>query len=110
MATTYLKLKGRNTSFLKDLATLRAPNSPITFIAYLHSRNRLVDFINRSNTTPSRKEYSDYLAFAARYVQDQGIKVAYGEDVVAIEEELEGTVQVHSRSLATGETITRRAS
>ncbi|OAX41965.1 hypothetical protein K503DRAFT_848096 [Rhizopogon vinicolor AM-OR11-026] len=96
-------------SFLKDLATLRSPQSPITFVAYLHSQNRLVDFINRGNTTPTRKEYSDYLAWAAKYVQDQGIVVAYGENVTAIKEEDEGTVQIHSTVLATGETRIRLA-
>lgn len=96
-------------SFLKDLATLRSPQSPITFLAYLHSQNRLVDFINRGRTTPTRKEYSDYLAYVARYVQGQGIKVAYGENVIAIEEGGEGTVQVHSMVLSTGETRIRRA-
>lgn len=96
-------------SFLKDLATLRSPQSPITFIAYLHAQNRLVDFINRGCITPTRKEYSDYLAYVARYVQGQGIKVAYGENVIAIEEGYEGTVQVYSRVLATGETRVRRA-
>ncbi|KAG2128325.1 L-lysine 6-monooxygenase (NADPH-requiring)-domain-containing protein [Suillus bovinus] len=96
-------------SFLKDLATLRSPQSPITFIAYLHSQNRLVDFINRGCVSPTRKEYSDYLSYVARYVQGQGINVAYGENVIAIEEGGEGTVQIHSRVLATGETRIRRA-
>lgn len=105
-----LKLKRRNTSFLKDLATLRSPQSSITFLSYLHAKNRLVDFINRGNTTPTRKEYSDYLAYVAQHVQDEGIKVAYGEDVIGIEEEREGTVQIHSRVLTTGETTIRRAS
>lgn len=95
-------------SFLKDLATLRSPQSPITFIAYLHSQNRLLDFINRGCITPTRKEYSDYLAYVARYVQGQGIKVAYGENVIVIEEGGDGTVQVHSRVLTTGETRIRR--
>jgi lysine/ornithine N-monooxygenase len=76
----------------------------------LHTQNRLVDFINRGSTTPTRKEYSDYLAWAAGYVQDQGINVAYGEDVIAIEEEGEGIVQVHSKVLATGKTRIRLAS
>ncbi|KAG1862943.1 L-lysine 6-monooxygenase (NADPH-requiring)-domain-containing protein [Suillus tomentosus] len=96
-------------SFLKDLATLRSPQSPITFVAYLHSQNRLVEFINRNCMTPTRKEYSDYLAHVARYVQGQGINVAYGENVIAIEEGGEGTVLVHSIVLTTGETIIRRA-
>jgi len=100
---------------MKDLATLRSPKSPITYLAYLHSQGRLVDFINRGNTTPTRKEYSDYLAYVARYVQDQGIKIAYGEDVIAVEEEEEeeeeeGTVQVYSRVIATGEIMIRHAS
>lgn len=69
-----------------------------------------MDFINQGSTTPTRKEYSDYLSYVAQYVQDQGIKVAYGEDVIAIEEVSEGTVQVFSRLLATGETIIRRTS
>ncbi|KAG2150896.1 L-lysine 6-monooxygenase (NADPH-requiring)-domain-containing protein [Suillus clintonianus] len=94
-------------SFLKDLATLRSPQSPITFLAYLHSQNRLVDFINRGCTTPTRKEYSDYLTYVAQYVQGQGIRIAYGENVIAFEEGREGTIQVHSRVLTTGVTIIR---
>jgi len=69
-----------------------------------------VDFVNRGSSTPTRKEYSDYLAWAAQYVQDQGINVAYGEDVIAIEEDNGGTVQVHSKVLATGETRIRLTS
>src|ERR1700712_1293824 len=33
-------------SFLKDLVTLRNPTSEFSFLKYLHSRGRLVDFIN----------------------------------------------------------------
>ncbi|CDO69497.1 hypothetical protein BN946_scf184785.g2 [Trametes cinnabarina] len=43
-------------SFLKDLATLRSPQSPFTFLAYLHSQDRLLNFINRGSFTPTRKE------------------------------------------------------
>ncbi|KAH7922104.1 hypothetical protein BV22DRAFT_681747 [Leucogyrophana mollusca] len=96
-------------SFLKDLATLRSPQSPITFVSYLHSQNRLIDFINRGSTIPSRKEYSDYLSWAARYVQDKGVGVAYSEEVVALSDAEEGIVEVHSRSLTTGHHIVRRA-
>lgn len=106
----HLETEKKEHSFLKDLATLRSPQSSITFLSYLHAKNRLVDFINRGNTTPTRKEYSDYLAYVAQHVQDEGIKVAYGEDVIGIEEEREGTVQIHSRVLTTGETTIRRAS
>ncbi|KAH7913723.1 L-lysine 6-monooxygenase (NADPH-requiring)-domain-containing protein [Hygrophoropsis aurantiaca] len=94
--------------FLKDLATLRSPQSPITFVSYLHSQNRLIDFINRGSTIPSRKEYSDYLSWAARYVQDKGIGIAYGEEVVALADADEGIVEVHSRNLTTGLHVIRR--
>ncbi|KAF9246319.1 L-lysine 6-monooxygenase (NADPH-requiring)-domain-containing protein [Melanogaster broomeanus] len=96
-------------SFLKDLATLRSPQSPITFISYLHSQNRLLDFINRGGTVPTRKEYSDYLSWAAQYVQDNGVKVAYGEQVIALDERDTYTIQVHTRVLSTGEHVVRLA-
>ncbi|KAG6336406.1 hypothetical protein ID866_2679, partial [Astraeus odoratus] len=94
-------------SFLKDLATLRSPQSPITFLSYLHSQNRLLDFINRGSTFPTRKEYADYLSWAARFVQDKGIMVAYGENVIGIGEKDEKTIEVHSVVLTSGEHITR---
>ncbi|KAG8217718.1 L-lysine 6-monooxygenase (NADPH-requiring)-domain-containing protein [Butyriboletus roseoflavus] len=96
-------------SFLKDLATLRSPQSPLTFISYLHSQNRLLDFINRGRTLPTRKEYSDYLSWAAQYVQDRGVNVAFGEEVVALGEMDTSTIQVHSRVLSTGQHVVRLA-
>lgn len=89
---------------------MRSPQSPLTFISYLHSQNRLLDFINRGRTTPTRKEYSDYLSWAAQYVQDRGVKVAFGEEVIALEEMDRFTIQVHSRVLSTGQHVVRLAS
>lgn len=97
-------------SWLKDLATLRNPQSPITFLNYLHSEGRLVSFINNGAPIPSRKEFSDYLAWAASYVQSNGVSVFFGEKVVAIPKGPDGTVDVVSRSLKSGEHITRRTS
>src|SRR5689334_3179102 len=48
-------------SFLKDLVTLRNPASRFTFLAYLHERGRLVDFINHKSLFPLRLEFHDYL-------------------------------------------------
>ncbi|KAH9946103.1 L-lysine 6-monooxygenase (NADPH-requiring)-domain-containing protein [Epithele typhae] len=96
-------------SFLKDLATLRSPQSPITFLAYLHSQGRLVNFINRGSFTPTRREYADYLSWAAEYVQKQGIRVRYGEEVIAISRCEDGLVQVRSRDIGTGEEFSRIA-
>ncbi len=55
-------------SFLKDLVTLRNPQSDFSFLCYLQSRNRLVDFINQKNFFPSRVEFHDYLQWAAALV------------------------------------------
>ncbi|CAL1704677.1 unnamed protein product [Somion occarium] len=96
-------------SFLKDLATLRSPQSPLTFLSYLHSQNRLLPFINRGTFAPSRKEYADYLSWAAQYVQDHGINVRFSEEVIGIKEAANGTVEVISRKVDSGETFSRFA-
>ena len=41
-------------SFLKDLATLRNPQSSFTFINYLHEKKRLSDFINLKTLLPKQ--------------------------------------------------------
>lgn len=69
-------------AFLKDLVTLRNPQSRFTFINYLCTRGRLVDFINHQTFFPSRAEFSDYLGWAAGQVED---KVTYNTSVTRIE-------------------------
>ncbi|WFD25447.1 taxifolin 8-monooxygenase [Malassezia nana] len=51
---------------LKDLATMRDPTSSFTFLNFLHSEGRLMQYINREEKVPSRREWSAYLAWAAR--------------------------------------------
>src|SRR5688572_29294308 len=41
-------------SFMKDLVTLRNPASRFSFLCYLHSRGRLIDFINHKSLFPLR--------------------------------------------------------
>lgn len=53
-------------SFLKDLVTLRNPQSKYTFINYLHQRHGLNDFINLKTFFPSRIEFNDYLCWVAK--------------------------------------------
>ncbi|CAL9582489.1 L-ornithine N(5)-monooxygenase [Streptomyces sp. enrichment culture] len=69
-------------SFLKDLVTLRNPTSEYSFLCYLQSRGRLVDFVNHKNLFPLRVEFHDYFEWAAAKVDDM---VSYGHEVVAIE-------------------------
>ncbi|KAL0574943.1 hypothetical protein V5O48_007017 [Marasmius crinis-equi] len=90
-------------SFMKDLATLRNPQSPITFLSYLHSEGRLAKFINRGGTIPTRREFADYLGWAARYVQDQGVPVHWGTEVVGLDDGKDGTIHVHAKDLKTGQ-------
>ncbi|MEW2583611.1 lysine N(6)-hydroxylase/L-ornithine N(5)-oxygenase family protein [Streptomyces virginiae] len=68
-------------SFLKDLVTLRNPASEFSFLCYLKSKGRLVDFINHKNLFPLRVEFHDYFEWAADKVDDT---VSYGHEVVGI--------------------------
>ncbi|MEW2492461.1 lysine N(6)-hydroxylase/L-ornithine N(5)-oxygenase family protein [Streptomyces nodosus] len=68
-------------SFLKDLVTLRNPASEFSFLCYLKSRGRLIDFINHKNLFPLRVEFHDYFEWAADQV---GGMVSYGHEVVGI--------------------------
>ncbi|WP_367138522.1 lysine N(6)-hydroxylase/L-ornithine N(5)-oxygenase family protein [Saccharothrix sp. HUAS TT1] len=96
-------------SFLKDLVTLRNPNSNFTFLSYLHGEGRLVDFINHKSMFPLRVEFHDYFEWAAGRVDDL---VSYGHDVVAVHPVAAGGAVTHfdvvSRT-ATGEQEVRRA-
>ncbi|TYB41771.1 lysine N(6)-hydroxylase/L-ornithine N(5)-oxygenase family protein [Actinomadura chibensis] len=67
--------------FLKDLVTLRNPASPYSFLAYLHARGRLVDFVNHKTMFPTRLEFHDYLEWTAAAFED---RVRYRSEVVAL--------------------------
>lgn len=88
-------------SFLKDLATLRNPTSRFTFVNYLHEKQRLQDFINLKTFFPSRREFNDYLGWAAAQFDDI---CAYGEEVVEVLPEKSGRevalLRVRSRDSA----------
>ncbi|MEV6881533.1 lysine N(6)-hydroxylase/L-ornithine N(5)-oxygenase family protein [Streptomyces sp. NPDC051135] len=68
-------------SFLKDLVTLRNPASEYSFLCYLQSKGRLIDFINHKNLFPLRVEFHDYFEWAAAKVDDT---VSYGHEVVGV--------------------------
>ncbi|MCZ4507335.1 lysine N(6)-hydroxylase/L-ornithine N(5)-oxygenase family protein [Streptomyces sp. ActVer] len=68
-------------SFLKDLVTLRNPASEFSFLCYLKSKGRLIDFINHKNLFPLRVEFHDYLEWAAAQVEDMA---SYGHEVVGV--------------------------
>lgn len=77
-------------SYLKDLVTLRNPSSSFTFLSYLHDRDRLADFINYGSSFPTRREFHDYLEWAAGRAEQLGrsaggnVGVDYGREVVEV--------------------------
>lgn len=95
-------------SFLKDLVTLRDPSSEYTFLRYLQSRGRLIDFVNGKNLFPLRVEFHDYFEWAAAKVDDM---VSYGHEVISVEPVLrDGVVEYVDVTARTGtETVVHRA-
>ncbi len=69
-------------SFLKDLVTLRNPQSQYSFLIYLQQAERLVDFVNLRTFFPSRAEFNDYYCWVADQLEDM---VRYGQRVTSIE-------------------------
>ncbi|AUA08770.1 SidA/IucD/PvdA family monooxygenase [Streptomyces sp. SID8382] len=88
-------------SFLKDLVTLRNPASEYSFLCYLQSRGRLIDFINHKNLFPLRVEFHDYFEWAAGKVDDM---VSYGHEVVGVMPVLrDGAVEYLDVTVRSGE-------
>jgi L-ornithine N5-monooxygenase len=69
-------------SFLKDLVTLRNPQSHFTFINYLQRQGRLLDFVNLRTFFPTRIEFNDYFRWVAEQLSDQ---VRYDREVLEIQ-------------------------
>ncbi|MEU9999824.1 lysine N(6)-hydroxylase/L-ornithine N(5)-oxygenase family protein [Streptomyces sp. NPDC048370] len=95
-------------SFLKDLVTLRNPSSEYTFLRYLQSKGRLIDFVNHKNLFPLRVEFHDYFEWAAAKVDDM---VSYGHEVISVEPVMrDGVVEYLDVTARSGtETVVHRA-
>jgi L-ornithine N5-monooxygenase len=96
--------------FLKDLVTLRNPQSHFTFLNYLRLHDRLLDFVNLRRWFPTRLEFNHYYRWVAAQLAE---RVRYGrvvESVLPVAPEAPvdaggGTVellQVVARHLETG--------
>lgn len=75
-------------AFPKDLVTFRNPTSSYSFFSYLHTRGRLVDFVNHQTFFPTRHEFQDYLRWAAERVDAD---VRYGTEVIGVDAVRVGT-------------------
>ncbi|KAF2422747.1 L-ornithine N5 oxygenase [Tothia fuscella] len=98
-------------SFVKDMATLRNPRSPFTFLNYLHVKNRLIQFTNLDTFLPQRIEFEDYLQWCAGWFDDV---VHYSQEVLEIKPDTNNrghhaidSFSVISRNTTTGEVTTR---
>ncbi|MFI1285663.1 lysine N(6)-hydroxylase/L-ornithine N(5)-oxygenase family protein [Streptomyces sp. NPDC020858] len=92
-------------SFLKDLVTLRNPASEFSFLCYLKSNGRLIDFINHKNLFPLRVEFHDYFEWAADKVEDM---VSYAHEVVGVTPVTrDGVVEYLDVTVRSGEGLAR---
>jgi L-ornithine N5-oxygenase len=91
-------------SVLKDLATIRNPQSRFTFLNYLKVKGRLFEFLNLRDLFPSRIEFNDYLTWVAGELKD---RVRFGKEVLTILPiEREGEVRllkIVTRDVASGD-------
>lgn len=67
--------------FLKDLVTLRNPQSHFTFLNYLRLHGRLLDFVNLRRWFPTRLEFNHYYRWVASQLAD---RVRYGRAVLSV--------------------------
>ncbi|KAF2193545.1 hypothetical protein K469DRAFT_728747 [Zopfia rhizophila CBS 207.26] len=68
-------------AFVYDLATTRNPRSEFTYVNYLHTKERIVEFANMSILQPLREEFDEYLKWCAE--KFQGV-TKYGSEAVGI--------------------------
>lgn len=87
-------------SFLKDLVTVRNPQSRFSFINYLHHSDRLIDFINRQTFTPERVEFADYLRWIADHIT---VDTQYNTTVTSIEPLVERALSDVAQGTATAQ-------
>ncbi|MFF3437237.1 SidA/IucD/PvdA family monooxygenase [Streptosporangium sp. NPDC002721] len=95
-------------SFLKDLVTLRNPQSKFSFVNHLHSVGRLGEFVNLGSFTPYRMEISNYLLWVAESLTQ--VRIEYNRRCVGVEPVLsaDGGVESWIVRLADGSTIGSR--
>ena len=92
-------------SFLKDLVTLRNPQSRFSFLSFLASRGRLDEFVNMGTFNPYRQEISDYLQWVAGSLEHVGIRCNARVEQLSPRREQDGTLVGWSARLADGDTV-----
>ncbi|GAA1407883.1 MULTISPECIES: lysine N(6)-hydroxylase/L-ornithine N(5)-oxygenase family protein [Oerskovia] len=92
---------------VRDLVSLRNPRSRYSFINFLFENGRLLEHLNVPMEFPLRKEYAQYVTWAARLL---GGQVDYGVHVtgVALGKDAEGE-SYYEVTTSTGEVLRARA-
>ncbi|KXZ24005.1 ornithine monooxygenase [Bacillus nakamurai] len=90
-------------AFLADLVTLADPRSRYTFLNYLHEHDRLYRFYTFNEFDIPRREFNDYLSWAASEIEScrfgsevVGVKDADGHYQVSVKNTENGTVTVYN--------------
>ncbi|SNR65307.1 lysine N6-hydroxylase [Haloechinothrix alba] len=98
-------------SFLADLVTLVEPTHPLSFLAYLRDVDRMYPFYVREQFHPTRREYEDYLRWAAskldtvrfsHRVRTVSWEPAEQRFVLEVERGEAGAMMVYARHLVLG--------
>ncbi len=85
--------------YLKDLVTIRNPNSSYTFLNYLKQHNRLEEFINLNDPYPTRIEFNDYLEWVSNSLN---IPINFNSHVTDIQEKTIDNEKVYKLVLNKG--------
>lgn len=95
-------------SFLKDLVTLRNPQSRFSFLNYLHEQGQLDDFVNLSTFNPYRWQLSAYQQWVAENFEH--IRIRHNARAERIEPRYagDGSMKGWTITLSDGDTITCR--
>ncbi|MEW6644989.1 MAG: SidA/IucD/PvdA family monooxygenase [Pseudomonadota bacterium] len=93
------------TSFLKDLVTFADPVNPHSFVNFLHSKQRLHQFINADFDRVTRAEFSEYMAWVSARLPT--LKFSHDVKDVRYHNEMfvsriEPNVEVYSRHIILG--------
>jgi L-ornithine N5-oxygenase len=80
-AGTHVARARMDSPFVYDLATIRNPRSAFSYVNYLLTRKRLIEFANSDRLNPLRVEFADYLQWCAGQFKEQ---VRYGSEAVQV--------------------------
>jgi L-ornithine N5-monooxygenase len=95
-------------SFLKDLVTLRNPQSEFSFLNYLFTVGRLDDFVNMGSFTPYRQEISEYFSWVANALSKVSLELNCGCSSVEPRRDSRGALTGWLTRLADGTTVSSR--